>query len=103
MRQLIMIALALVLKPSLLIADEPTTSLDVSGEAQILEILQDLKEAYHMSLLLITHNLVIVAEFCDRVAVLYAGKLVDLGAVRDIFHKPLQPYAQGLLAFVIHL
>ena len=103
MRQRIMIALALVLKPSLLIADEPTTSLDVIVEAQILEILQDLKEASHMSLLLITHNLGIVAEVCDRVAVLYAGKLVELGSVRDIFHKPLHPYTQGLLSSVIHL
>jgi oligopeptide/dipeptide ABC transporter ATP-binding protein len=98
-----MIALALVLKPSLLIADEPTTSLDVIVEAQILEILQDLKQAYSMSLLLITHNLGIVAEVCDRVAVLYAGKLVELGSVRDIFHKPLHPYTQGLLSSIIHL
>jgi oligopeptide/dipeptide ABC transporter ATP-binding protein len=103
MRQRIMIALALVLKPSLLIADEPTTSLDVIVEAQILEILQDLKKTYHMSLLLITHNLGIVAEVCDRVAVLYAGKLVELGSVQDIFHKPLHPYTQGLLSSVIHL
>ena len=103
MRQRIMIALALVLKPSLLIADEPTTSLDVIVEAQILEILQDLKQAYSMSLLLITHNLGIVAEVCDRVAVLYAGKLVELGSVRDIFHKPLHPYTQGLLSSIIHL
>ena len=103
MRQRIMIALALVLKPSLLIADEPTTSLDVIVEAQILDILQDLKKAYHMSLVLITHNLGIIAEVCDRVAVLYAGKLVELGSVRDIFHKPLHPYTQGLLSSVIHL
>src|SRR3989441_1461217 len=103
MRQRIMIALAIVLKPSLLIADEPTTSLDVIVESQILGILQDLKRAYSMSLLLITHNLGIVAEVCDRVAVLYAGKLVELGSVRDIFHKPLHPYTQGLLASVIHL
>jgi len=103
MRQRIMIALALVLKPSLLIADEPTTSLDVIVEAQILEILQDLKQVYSMSLLLITHNLGIVAEVCDRVAVLYAGKLVELGSVRDIFHKPLHPYTQGLLSSIIHL
>jgi peptide/nickel transport system ATP-binding protein len=103
MRQRIMIALALVLKPSLLIADEPTTSLDVIVESQILEILQDLKQVYHMSLILITHNLGIVAEVCDRVAVLYAGKLVELGSVRDIFHKPLHPYTQGLLSSIIHL
>ena len=103
MRQRIMIALALVLKPSLLIADEPTTSLDVIVESQILEILLDLKQAYHMSLILITHNLGIVAEVCDRVAVLYAGKLVELGSVRDIFHRPLHPYTQGLLSSIIHL
>jgi peptide/nickel transport system ATP-binding protein len=103
MRQRIMIALAIVLKPSLLIADEPTTSLDVIVESQILGILQDLKRAYHMSLLLITHNLGIVAEVCDRVAVLYAGKLVELGSVRSIFHKPLHPYTQGLLSSIIHL
>ena len=103
MRQRIMIALALVLKPSLLIADEPTTSLDVIVESQILEILQDLKRVYHMSLQLITHNMGIVAEVCDRVAVLYAGKLVELGSVHDLFHKPLHPYTQGLLASIIHL
>ncbi len=98
-----MIALALVLKPSLLIADEPTTSLDVIVESQILEILQDLKRVYHMSLQLITHNMGIVAEICDRVAVLYAGKLVELGSAHDVFHKPLHPYTQGLLASIIHL
>lgn len=103
MRQRIMIALAVVLKPSLLVADEPTTSLDVIVESQILDILLDLKKTYHMSLLLITHNLGIVAETCDRVAVLYAGKLVELGPVRDIFHRPLHPYTQGLLASIIHL
>jgi peptide/nickel transport system ATP-binding protein len=103
MRQRIMIALALVLNPSLLVADEPTTSLDVIVEAQILEILQDLRRVYKMSLLLITHNLGIVAEVCDRVAVLYAGKVAELGPVREIFHRPLHPYTQGLLASIIHL
>lgn len=103
MRQRIMIALALVLSPSLLVADEPTTSLDVIVEAQILEILEDLKRAYKMSLLLITHNLGIVAEICDRVAVLYAGKLVEIGPVRDIFARPIHPYTRGLLQSVIHL
>ncbi|HYM39464.1 MAG TPA: ABC transporter ATP-binding protein [Thermoplasmata archaeon] len=103
MRQRIMIALALVLRPSLLIADEPTTSLDVIVEAGILEILEDLKRAYRMSLLLITHNLGIVAEVCDRVAVLYAGRLVEIGAVRDIFARPIHPYTRGLLRSVIHL
>lgn len=103
MRQRIMIALALVLRPSLLVADEPTTSLDVIVEAQILEILEDLKRAYRMSLILITHNLGIVAEVCDRVAVLYAGKLVEIGPVRDIFARSLHPYTRGLLRSIIHL
>ena len=103
MRQRIMIALALVMRPSVLIADEPTTSLDVIVEAQILEILEDLRQAYQMALLLITHNLGIVAEACDRVAVLYAGKIAEIGPVREIFAKPIHPYTQGLLKSVIHL
>lgn len=103
MRQRIMIALALVLRPSLLVADEPTTSLDVIVESQILEILEDLKQAYRMSLLLITHNLGIVAETCDRVAVLYAGKLVEMSPIHAIFGRPIHPYTQGLLSSVIHL
>ncbi len=103
MRQRIMIALALVLRPSVLVADEPTTSLDVIVEAGILEILEDLKRAYRMSLLLITHNLGIVAEVCDRVAVLYAGRLVEIGSVKDIFARPVHPYTRGLLRSVIHL
>jgi len=103
MRQRIMIALALVMRPSVLIADEPTTSLDVIVEAQILEILEDLRKAYQMALLLITHNLGIVAEACDRVAVLYAGKIAEIGPVREIFAKPIHPYTQGLLKSVIHL
>ena len=103
MRQRIMIAMAIVLQPSLLIADEPTTSLDVITEAQILQILEDLKRTYSMSLLLITHNLGIIAEVCDRVAVFYAGKLVELGSVEDIFAHPIHPYTQGLLASVIYL
>ena len=103
MRQRIMIAMAIVLQPSLLIADEPTTSLDVITEAQILQILEDLKRAHSMSLILITHNLGIIAEVCDRVAVFYAGKLVELGSVEDIFAHPIHPYTQGLLASVIYL
>ena len=103
MRQRIMIAMAIVLQPLLLIADEPTTSLDVITEAHILEILEDLKRAHKMTLLLITHNLGIVAEVCDRVAVFYAGKLVEIGSVDDIFARPIHPYTQGLLASVIHL
>ncbi len=103
MRQRIMIALALVLNPSLLVADEPTTSLDVIVEAQILEILQDLKRTYKMSLLLITHNLGIVAETCDTVAVFYAGKIVEIGSVDDIFNRPVHPYTRLLLQSIIHL
>ncbi len=103
MRQRIMIAMVLVMSPKLLIADEPTTSLDVIVEAQILEILEDLKRAYKMSLLLITHNLGIVAEVCDRVAVMYAGRIVELGSVRDVFKRPIHPYTRGLLSSIIHL
>jgi peptide/nickel transport system ATP-binding protein len=103
MRQRIMIAMALAMNPKLLVADEPTTSLDVIVEAQVLEILADLKAAYKMSLLLITHNLGIVAEVCDRVAVMYAGQFVELGSVRDVFKRPIHPYTQGLLHSVIHL
>jgi len=103
MRQRIMIAMAIVLQPKLLVADEPTTALDVIVEAQILDILRDLKRAYSMSLLLITHNLGIVAEVCDRAAVMYAGKFAELGSVQDVFRRPIHPYTQGLLASTIHL
>jgi len=101
MRQRIMIAMAIVLRPRLLVADEPTTSLDVIVESQILEILRDLRRAYSMTVLLITHNLGIVAEVCDRAAVMYAGKIVELGSVDDVFRRPIHPYTQGLLASTI--
>jgi len=103
MRQRIMIAMSLVMHPKLLIADEPTTSLDVIVEAQILEILEDLRRAYKMSVLLITHNLGIVAEVCDRVAVMYAGQFVELGSVYDVFKRPIHPYTRGLLQSTIHM
>jgi oligopeptide/dipeptide ABC transporter ATP-binding protein len=103
MRQRIMIAMSLVMNPKLLIADEPTTSLDVIVEAQILEILEDLRRSYQMALLLITHNLGIVAEACDRVAVMYAGKFVEFGSVQDVFQRPIHPYSQALLHSIIHL
>jgi oligopeptide/dipeptide ABC transporter ATP-binding protein len=103
MRQRIMIALGIVLRPRLVIADEPTTALDVIVEAQILAILEDLKRSYDMGLLLITHNLGIVARTCDRVAVMYAGKIVEIGAVDAIFTAPKHPYTQGLLKSLIHL
>jgi len=103
MRQRIMIALALVLRPKLLIADEPTTSLDVIVEAQILSILADLRENFGTALLLITHNLGIVAEACDRVAVMYAGKIVEEGPARDVFAEPAHPYTRELLRSTISL
>ncbi len=103
MRQRIMIALALVLRPKLLVADEPTTALDVIVEAQILGILADLRENFGTALLLITHNLGIVAEACDRVAVMYAGKLVEEGAARDVFAEPAHPYTRELLLSTISL
>jgi peptide/nickel transport system ATP-binding protein len=103
MRQRIMIALALVLRPSLLVADEPTTSLDVIVEAQILRILADLRENFGTALLLITHNLGIVAEACDRVAVMYAGKIAEEGPARDVFADPQHPYTRELLRSTISL
>jgi peptide/nickel transport system ATP-binding protein len=103
MRQRIMIALALVLRPKLLVADEPTTSLDVIVEAQILRILADLRENFGTALLLITHNLGIVAEACDRVAVMYAGKIAEEGDARQVFADPAHPYTRELLRSTISL
>jgi peptide/nickel transport system ATP-binding protein len=103
MRQRIMIALALVLRPKLLVADEPTTSLDVIVEGQILALLADLKRNFGTALLLITHNLGIVAEACDRMAVMYAGRIVEEGPVRDVFREPGHPYTRELLRSTISL
>jgi len=103
MRQRIMIALALVLNPAFVVADEPTTALDVLVEAQILAILHDLKRNFDTSLLLITHNLGIVAEACERVAVMYAGKIVEEGAVGQVFAAPAHPYTRELLRSTISL
>jgi peptide/nickel transport system ATP-binding protein len=103
MRQRIMIALALVLNPKLVIADEPTTALDVLVEAQILGILADLRENFDTALLLITHNLGIVAESCDRVAVMYAGQIVEEGGARQVFAEPAHPYTRELLRSIISL
>lgn len=97
MRQRVMIGLALVLGPDLLIADEPTTSLDVIVEAQIIELLKELKESLELTLMLITHNIGIVAETADRVAVMYAGRLAEVGETDDLFEKPMHPYTQALL------
>jgi peptide/nickel transport system ATP-binding protein len=103
MRQRIMIALTLVLRPDVVVADEPTTALDVLVEAQILGILADLKRNFDTALLLITHNLGIVAESCDRVAVMYAGKLVEEGDAHTVFTEPAHPYTRELLRSVISL
>jgi len=97
MRQRVMIGLALALNPDLLIADEPTTSLDVIVEAQIIELLKHLKEALDLTLVLITHNIGIVAETADRVAVMYAGRIAELGEIGDLFEKPMHPYTKALL------
>jgi len=97
MRQRVMIGLALALDPDLLIADEPTTSLDVIVEAQIIELLKELKESLNLTLLLITHNIGIIAETADRVAVMYAGRIAELGETRALFEKPMHPYTQALL------
>jgi peptide/nickel transport system ATP-binding protein len=103
MRQRIMIALALVLRPAFVVADEPTTALDVLVEAQIIGILADLRRNFGTALLLITHNLGIVAEACDRVAVMYAGKLAEEGDAREVFTAPQHPYTRELLRSTISL
>jgi peptide/nickel transport system ATP-binding protein len=103
MRQRIMIALALVLRPAFIVADEPTTALDVLVEAQTVQILNDLRRNFSTSLLLITHNVGIVAEACDRVAVMYAGRIVEQGRVEDVFRNPQHPYTQALLRSTISL
>ena len=98
MSQRVMIAIALACRPRLLIADEPTTALDVTIQAQILELLKDLQSEFEMSVILITHDLGVVAELADRVAVMYAGSVVEEAPVRAIFHAPAHPYTRGLLA-----
>jgi oligopeptide transport system ATP-binding protein len=97
MRQRVMIAIALSCGPKLLIADEPTTALDVTTQAQILELLRDLQERLHMAVLLITHDLGVVAEFADEVMVMYAGQAVERSPVTALFDKPGHPYTEGLL------
>ncbi len=97
MRQRVMIAMAIACNPSLLIADEPTTALDVTIQAQILELLQGLRKERNMSVLLITHDLSIVSEQADRVAIMYAGRIMELTDVDELFRNPLHPYTKGLL------
>jgi len=98
MRQRSMIAMAMICHPKVLIADEPTTALDVTIQAQILELMENLKNKNQMSLLLITHDLGIVAGMADRVAVMYAGKIVEIGNYRDIYYHMKHPYTRGLLS-----
>jgi peptide/nickel transport system ATP-binding protein/oligopeptide transport system ATP-binding protein len=97
MRQRVMIAIALSCNPRILIADEPTTALDVTTQAQILDLLRDLQRKLRMSVLLITHDLGVVAEFADQVQVMYAGRIVERASVSDIFARPRHPYTEGLL------
>ena len=97
MRQRVMIAMGLICHPKLLIADEPTTALDVTIQAQILELMKSLQAQTHMGIIFITHNLGVVAEICDKVCVMYAGKMVEQGPVDDIFYSPAHPYTEGLL------
>jgi len=100
MRQRVMIAMAIACKPKLLIADEPTTALDVTIQAQILELLRKLRADNDMSVLLITHDLGVVAEMCDRVIVMYAGRVVEEGSVQELFENPRHPYTKGLIRSV---
>src|SRR5690606_32465222 len=97
MRQRVLIAMALACEPALLVADEPTTALDVTVQAQILELIADLQSRLGLAVLLITHDLGVVAGLCDRVAVMYAGKIVEIAATEELFARPGHPYTGGLL------
>ncbi|MFZ4151339.1 ABC transporter ATP-binding protein [Streptomyces pseudogriseolus] len=97
MRQRIMIAMAIALEPALIIADEPTTALDVTVQAQVMELLAELRREYRMGLILITHDLGVVADVADRIAVMYAGRIVESAPVHDIYKAPAHPYTRGLL------
>ncbi|MER5937774.1 ABC transporter ATP-binding protein [Streptomyces sp. NPDC001928] len=97
MRQRIMIAMALALEPALIIADEPTTALDVTVQAQVMDLLEELRREYDMGLILITHDLGVVADVADRIAVMYAGRIVESAPVHDLYKAPAHPYTRGLL------
>ena len=100
MRQRVVIALALAGEPRLVIADEPTTALDVAVQAQIIRLLRGVTQAHGASVMLITHDMGVIAETCDRVAVMYAGRIVEIGPVREVIHHPAHPYTAGLMASV---
>ncbi|WP_432138700.1 MULTISPECIES: ABC transporter ATP-binding protein [unclassified Streptomyces] len=103
MRQRIMIAMALALEPALIIADEPTTALDVTVQAQVMDLLAELQREYNMGLILITHDLGVVADVADKIAVMYAGKIVESAPVHDIYKAPAHPYTRGLLESIPRL
>jgi oligopeptide/dipeptide ABC transporter ATP-binding protein len=100
MRQRIMIGIGLILNPDLLIADEPTTALDVIVEAQFLDLLNEIREKFDLTIMFITHNLGVVAQFSDRITVMYGGRMAETGTAEDVFAEPRHPYTQGLLASV---
>jgi len=100
MRQRIIIALALCVEPELIIADEPTTALDVSVQAQVLSLLKRLCKQHHAAVMLITHDMGVIAEICDRVAVMYAGRLIEIGPVQQVVSQPQHPYTRGLMASI---
>lgn len=102
MRQRVMIAMAISCNPELLIADEPTTALDVTIQAQILDLMRKLQKDFNAGMILITHDLGVVAEMCQEVAVMYAGRVVEFGTVEDIFYRPKHPYTRGLLDSIPH-
>jgi peptide/nickel transport system ATP-binding protein len=97
MKQRVVIAIALACNPRLLLADEPTTALDVTIQAQMLDLMNALKKRYHTALVMITHDLGVVAEMCNRVSIMYAGQILESGSLEDIFEKPAHPYTSGLL------
>jgi peptide/nickel transport system ATP-binding protein len=102
MRQRAMIALALSCKPKILLADEPTTALDATVQIQILLLLRELQREFGMSVIFVTHDIGVAIEICDRVAVMYAGQIVEQGTLRQIVRSPIHPYAKGLLASTVH-